>query len=75
MSSFTKNIEQKAEHRLKRTCMAKWFRGLLLARKLRAMVDIFQAEDDCRLANKFMPKLIQDTYIEQINEHMESRRM
>lgn len=68
-------IEEKRRKRIRRECALKWHKALLMKRQLFAMTEILQAEHDCRTVNKFFPKLIKETYILQIYDHMQHRRL
>lgn len=68
-------MREKRRKRLKRECMLKWYKGLVFKRRLQALTDVFQREHDCRLAYAFFPTLVKQTYVLQIFDHMQQRRV
>lgn len=62
-SNKEKILREKRRKSVKRECMLKWYKGLVLKRRLQALADIFQREDDCRMAYAFFPILVKQTYV------------
>ena len=50
--------------------MLQWYKGLIYKRRLQALTDILQRENDCRMAYSFFPSLVKQTYTLQIIDHL-----
>lgn len=42
--------------------MLKWIKGMVLLRRLKALTQILQREEDCRMAYCFFPNLVKYSY-------------
>lgn len=70
-----KVLGERRDARVRRECMLKWYKGLIFKRRLRAMTEVLEREHDCRLAYAFFPTLVKQTYVLQIFDHMQQRRL
>lgn len=51
-------VRDRRRKNLRRECMLRWYNGLIYKRRLQAMTDILQRENDCRMAYSFFPCLV-----------------
>ena len=70
-----KIMREKRRKRIRRECMLKWYKGLIFNKRLRALAEILEREHDSKMAHAFFPTLVKQTYVLQIYDHMQSRRV
>ena len=57
-SAKSKTVRERRRNNLKREGMLQWDKGLIFKRRLQALADVLQRENDCRMAYSFFPSLV-----------------